>query len=71
VDKTPHQNRQAGESLRARGERENAKPAPAKKLTVERIEASFDEFGEVYAIEMYEYLFKKLARNLLDQIPLV
>jgi len=37
-------------------ERENAELAHTKKQTIERMEAYFDKFGEVYAIEMYEYL---------------
>jgi len=54
VDKTPHRNtgRHTGESLGAPGARENAKLAPIRKQTLERIEAYFDKFGELNVIEM-------------------
>ncbi|RPA91283.1 hypothetical protein L873DRAFT_1848385 [Choiromyces venosus 120613-1] len=43
-------------STREAIERENAELARTKRQTIERMEAYFERFGEVYAIEMYEYL---------------
>jgi len=52
VDKTPHRNRPAGERLQSGGGRENAKPPPTRKQTMEWMEAYFDKFGQVHVIEM-------------------
>jgi len=37
-------------------ERENVELAHSKKQTMKRMEAYFDKFREVHAVEMYEYL---------------
>ncbi|PUU75150.1 Non-repetitive/WGA-negative nucleoporin C-terminal-domain-containing protein [Tuber borchii] len=48
-------------------ERESAKLAHTKKQTIQRMEAYFNKFGEVYAIEIYEYLVENgQLQNLLN-----
>jgi len=43
-------------SNREAGEREKGELLQTRKEIIERMEAFFDKFGEVYAIEIYKYV---------------